>query len=411
MASTRAELAAIDIGTTKVTVAVGSMGDNGKPRLIGIGTHPCKGMRKGVLVNLEAAQKSLKAAVLEAEAMSETEIDTAFVSVAGAHIRSFNSRGSIAVKGRDGEVSEEDMERVLEAARAVSLPQDREILHVLPQEYVVDGQPGIDQPLGMTARRIMASVHLVTGAATTVQNVITCINRTGIEVAEVVLGQLASAESVLTDDERQLGCLLIDIGGGTTDVAVFEKKAIWHTSVLPAGGDNFTNDIAVGLRTPIPDAERIKLRYGCATADLVDGEESLDVPSVGGRAGRVLSRRVLCEILEPRAEEIFTLVADDVKRSGFDQALRAGVILTGGGSLLDGLSSIAEKALDLPVRRGVPEQVEGLVHVSGNPASATVAGLLSYGARCGRGQRGPRMAVNVIHDVSRRVRDWLGVHF
>ncbi len=194
-------------------------------------------------------------------------------------------------------------------------------------------------------------------------------------------------------------------------MAVFEKKAIWHTSVLPAGGDNFTNDIAVGLRTPIPDAERIKLRYGCAAADLVDGEESLEVPSVGGRAGRVLSRRVLCEILEPRAEEIFTLVADDVKRSGFDQALRAGAVLTGGGSLLDGLSSIAEKALDLPVRRGVPEQVEGLVNVSGNPASATVAGLLSYGARNGRSQRGPRMAANVIHDVSRRVRDWLGVHF
>jgi len=411
MASARAELAAIDIGTTKVTVAVGSIDDNGKPRIIGIGTHPCKGMRKGILVNLEAAQKSLKAAVLEAEAMSETEIDTAFVSVAGAHIRSFNSRGSITVKGRDGEISAEDIERVLEAARAVSLPQDREILHVLPQEYVVDGQPGIDQPLGMSARRLMASVHLVTGAATTVQNVITCINRTGIEVAEVVLGQLASAESVLTDDERQLGCLLIDIGGGTTDVAVVEKKVIWHTSVLPAGGDNFTNDIAVGLRTPIPDAERIKLRYGCASAHLVDGEESLDVPSVGGRPGRVLSRRVLCEILEPRAEEIFTLVADDVKRSGFDHALRAGVILTGGGSLLEGLSCIAEKALDLPVRRGVPEQVEGLVNVSGNPASATVAGLLSYGARCRPSQRGPRMAANVIHDVSRRVRDWLGVRF
>ena len=411
MASARTQLAAIDIGTTKVTVAVGSTGEDGNLRLTGIGTHPCKGMRKGVLVNLESAHTSLKAAVQEAEAMAGTEINTAFVSVAGAHIRSFNSRGSVSVQGRDEEISEDDVEKVLEAARAVSLPQDREILHVLPQEYVVDGQGGIDQPMGMSAKRLMASVHLVTGAATTVQNVVTCINRTGIEVADVVLGQLASAESVLTEDERLLGCLLIDVGGGTTDVAVFEKKAIWHTSVLPAGGDNFTNDIAVGLRTPIPDAERIKLRYGCACAGQVDGDESLEVPSVGGRPGRVLSRRVLCEILEPRAEEIFTLVADDVKRSGYDKVLRAGVVLTGGGSLLEGLTSIAEKALDLPVRRGVPEQVEGLVEVSGNPAFATVAGLLSYGARCGRRRRRPHLTASVLHDVSRRVRDWLGVHF
>ncbi len=411
MANPTAHVAGIDIGTTKVTVVIGETDTDGAPRLIGIGSQPCKGMRKGILVNMESACNSLRAAVQEAEAMAGVEMESAFVSVAGAHIRSFNSRGSVVVSGRDGEVSQDDLERVLEAARAVSIPPDREILHVLPQEYTLDGQNGIDQPLGMSGSRLMASVHLVTAAASTVQNIVTCVNRTGIEVADVILGQLASAESVLLPDEKQLGALLIDVGGDTTDVAVFEKNAIWHTSVLPAGGDNFTNDIAVGLRTPIPDAERIKLKFGCATADMVEADEMLEVPSVGGRRGRVLSRRVLCEILEPRAEEIFTLVAEDVRRSGYDQVLRSGAVLTGGGSLLDGLTAVAEKALDLPVRRGVPEQVQGLVDVSGNPVYATAAGLLSCGTRAGGRRRRAGMTASVLHDMGRRVRDWLGVHF
>jgi cell division protein FtsA len=411
MAKATAELAGIDIGTTKVTVVIGEMTEDGNARLTGIGCNPCKGMRKGVLVNMESACKSLRAAVLEAEAMAETEIETAFVSVAGAHIRSFNSRGGVRVAGRDGEVASEDLRRVIDAARGVSIPQDREILHILPQEYMLDGQTGIDEPLGMAGHRLLASVHLVTGAVATVQNVVTCVNRIGIEVADVVLGQIASAEAVLAPDERQLGVLLIDVGGGTTDVAVFEKNAIWHTSVIPAGGDNFTNDIAVGLRTPIPDAEKIKLKYGCASAEMVESDDVLEVPSVGGRRGRVLSRRVLCEILEPRAEEIFTLVNEDVKRSGYDQVLRAGVVLTGGGSLLDGLTAVAEKCLNLPVRRGVPERVEGLVDVSSNPTFSTSAGLLSYGVRADHRRRRAPVAAGLIQDFGRRVRDWLGVHF
>ncbi|MFQ5768550.1 MAG: cell division protein FtsA, partial [Acidobacteriota bacterium] len=335
MAKATAKLAGIDIGTTKVTVVIGDMGDDGTPRLTGIGCMPCKGMRKGVLVNMDSTSRALQQAVQEAENMAGIEIGSAMVSVAGGHIRSFNSRGGVSISGRDSTVSEEDIHLVLEAARAVALPPDREILHVLPQEYTLDGQRGIDEPLALTGSRLQASVHLVTGSLANVQNIVTCVNRVGVEVIDVVLGQLASAEAVLLPDERQLGVLLIDVGGGTTDVAVFEKNMVWHTSVVPAGGDNFTNDIAVGLRTPIPGAEQIKIKYGCAQTDLVDADEVLEVPSVGGKRGRILSRRILCEILEPRAEEIFTLLAEDLKRSGYDQVLRAGAVLTGGGSLLD----------------------------------------------------------------------------
>lgn len=406
-----AQLAGIDVGTTKVTVVIGEVGPDKEPRLTGIGSSPCKGMRKGVLVNLESAGKALQAAVEEAEAMADAEIERAFVSVAGGHIRSFNSRSSVAVSGRDGDVTEQDIQRVLDAARGVSIPQDREVFHVFPQEYTLDGQPGIKHPVGMAGERLQASVHVVTGSVSTIQNIVACVNKAGIEVADIVLGQIASADSVLLPDERELGVLFIDLGGGTTDVAVFEKDAIWHSSVLPAGGDNFTNDIAVGLRTPIPDAERIKIRYGCASGDLVEADDVLEVPSVGGRQGRVLSRRVLCEILEPRAEEIFTLVAEEIKHSGFDQVLRAGAVVTGGGSLLEGLSQVAEKALDLPVRRGVPERVQGLVDVSANPVYGTAAGLLSFGHREGAHRSKSTGAAKMIQTVSKRVRGWLGTYF
>ncbi|MFQ5718518.1 MAG: cell division protein FtsA [Acidobacteriota bacterium] len=411
MSRAPAPLAGIDIGTTKVTVVVGERNGDGRPRLCGIGSVPCKGMRKGVLVNLESVCKALHTAVEEAEAMAGVEISSAFISVAGGHVRSFNSRGGVKISGRDGEVTEEDIERVLSAAQTISLPPDREIFHVLPQEYALDGQRGIKQPVGLAGQRLLANVHVVTGATGTIQNIAGCVNRAGIEVADVVLGQIASAESVLLPDERELGALLIDIGGGTTDVAIFEKDTIWHTSVLPAGGDNFTNDIAVGLRTPIPDAERIKLRFGCASSEMVGSDETLEVPSVGGRKGRILSRQVLCEILEPRAEEIFTLVAEDVKNSGHDHAARSGAVLTGGGSILDGIVEVAEKALDMPVRRGVPECVEGLVDVSGNPKYATAAGLLSFGIRAGHTRRRAGQAHRLVHDVSRRVRSWLGTYF
>jgi cell division protein FtsA len=413
MAKATAQFAGIDIGTTKVTVIIGEARADGGLRLTGLGSSLCKGMKKGVLVNMESACEAVRAAAQEAETMAGAEIGSAFVSVAGGHIRSFNSRGSVQVSGRDSEVTDDDIRRVLEAARAVSIPQDREIFHVLPQDYALDGQRGIKHPLGMAGTRLSASVHVVTGAVTTIQNIVTCINRAGIEVADIVLGQIASAESVLQADERELGVLLVDIGGGTTDVAVFEKDAIWHTSVLPAGGDNFTNDIALGLKTPIPEAERIKLQFGCASVEMVDADDVLEVPSVGGRRGRVLSRRMLCEILEPRAEEIFTLVAEDVKHSGYDQILRAGAVLTGGGSLLEGLITVAEKALGMPVRRGVPERLEGLAEVSASPACATAAGLLAWGTRAGnaRRRRPANAAAGVINSVGRRMRDWLGTYF
>ncbi|MFQ5669327.1 MAG: cell division protein FtsA [Acidobacteriota bacterium] len=411
MVKSKTQLAGIDVGTTKVTVVIGEIEKEHSVRLTGIGCTPCKGMRKGVLVNLESTCRSLRAAVQKAEAMAGVEIENAFISVAGPHIRSFNSRGGVAISGRDNEVTGEDIHKVLVAARAVSIPQDREIIHVLPQEYTLDGQTGIDEPRGLSGHRLLANVHVVTGAEGTIQNLVTCINRLGIEVIEVILGQLASADLVLTPDERQLGALLIDIGGGTTDVVAYEKNAIWHTSVLPVGGDNFTNDIAVGLRTPIPDAERIKITSGCSASDLVDADEVLEVPSVGGRRGRVLSRRVLCEILEPRAEEIFTLVSEDVKRSGCDRNLKAGAVITGGGSLLDGVTAVAERTLEMPVRRGVPDRVVGLVDVSGNPTFATAAGLLSYGARNGGRPRRNNLATGLLLDVGRRMRDWLGAHF
>jgi len=411
MAKSVAPIAGIDIGTTKVTVVVGEINGDATPRLSGIGSVPCKGMRKGVLVNLESVCKALHTAVEEAEAMAGTEIGSAFMSIAGAHVRSFNCRGGVRVSGRDGEVIEDDIQRVLNAAQTISIPQDREIFHILPQEYTLDGQRGIKQPIGMTGQRLLANVHVVTGAAGTIQNIVACVNRAGIEVADVVLGQIAAADAVLLPDERELGTLSIDIGGGTTDVAVVEKDMIWHTSVLPAGGDNFTNDIAVGLRTPIPDAERIKLQYGCASADIVGTNETLEVPSVGGRKGRVLSRHVLCEILEPRAEEIFTLVAEDVKNGGFEQILRSGAVLTGGGSLLDGIVEVAEKALNMPVRRGVPERLEGLVEVAGNPTYATAAGLVSFGARTGARRPAQGHAARLFNDVTGRLKHWLGTHF
>ena len=406
-----APVAGIDLGTTKVTAVVGELDERGNPRMCGIGSCRCKGVRKGVLVNLESTCKALHTAVEEAEAMAGMEIGPAFVSVGGGHVRSFNSRGGVNVSGRDGEVTADDLQRVLHAAQTVSIPQDREIFHILPQEYTLDGQRGIKEPTGMAGHRLLANVHVVTGATATIQNIVACIDRIGIEVSDIVLGQIASAESVLLTDERELGTVLIDIGGGTTDVAVIEKGTVWYTSVLPAGGDNFTNDIAVGLRTPIADAERLKIRYGCASSDMVRADETLEVPSVGGRKGRVLSRQVLCQILEPRAEEIFTLVAEDVRNAGYDQTLRSGAVITGGGSLLDGVIEVAERALDLPVRRGVPERVEGLVDVAGDPTFSTAAGLLAWGARAGNSQRRIRPAARLFQDMSQIFRNWLGTYF
>jgi cell division protein FtsA len=404
----------LDIGTTKISCVVAELREGGGVEVVGLGTAPSRGLRKGVVVNLDATVDAVKSCVEEAEMMAGVAVDSATVGIAGGHIRSFNSRGVIAISGRDRTVSKEDMRRVMDAARAVSIPQDREILHVLPQEFVLDDQGGITQPLGMTGSRLEANVHIVTAATTSIQNLVTCVNRAGIEVRDTVLEQLAGAEAILTPDERDLGCAFIDIGGGTTDLAIFEKGAIWHTAVLPAGGDHFTNDLAVGLRTPIPDAERLKRKHGCSLATLVEGDEGIEVPSVGGRKPRLLSRQVMAEILQPRAEEIFTLIHEEVVRAGFEKLLNAGVVLTGGGSVLPGMAEVAEQVFDLPVRLGAPAGLTGIQESSASPQHATAVGLAFYSARnlgSDRGHRGIALGPGALVKFGSRVRTWFAEMF
>jgi cell division protein FtsA len=324
--------------------------------------------------------EAIKKAQEEAELMAGFEIDSAYIGISGAHIKSFNSRGVIAVSGKNREITREDIRRVIDQSKAVSIPPDREIIHIIPQEYVVDEQDGIKYPLGMSGIKLEVNVHIVTGAITSVQNLKTCISRTGIGIEQIVLNQIATSQSVLTHDEMELGVGLIDIGGGTTEIAIFERGSLWYTSVIPIGGDNFTNDIAVGLRTPIPEAEKIKKKFGCVSSPLVDEQDTIEVPSVGrGKKPRVLSRQLLAEIIQPRAEEIFRLVDNDIKRMGYEKSLNSGVVLTGGTSLLEGLEEIAEGVFDLPVRRGDPGGAGGLVDRVNTPDYSTSVGLLLHG--------------------------------
>jgi cell division protein FtsA len=370
----------LDIGTKKVTAIIGEITDERKLEVIGIGTADSKGLRKGVVVNLDITSAAIKKAQEEAELMAGVEIGSAFVGISGAHIKSFNSRGVIAVSGKNREISRDDIRRVIEQSKAVAIPPDREVIHVIPQEFVVDEQDGIRDPLGMNGIKLEVNVHIVTGAITLVQNLRTCVERSGINIEQIVLNQIATSTSVLTHDEKELGVGLIDIGAGTTEVAIFERGSLWYTSIIPLGGDNFTNDIAVGLRTPIPDAEKIKKKFGCVSAPVTDEQETLEVPSVGrGRKPRVLSRQLLADIIQPRAEEIFRLVDNDIKRMGYEKSLNSGMVLTGGTALLEGLEEVAEEIFDLPVRRGDPTGVGGLVDRVATPDYATAVGLLLYG--------------------------------
>jgi cell division protein FtsA len=370
----------LDIGTKKVAAIIGEINEEKKVEIIGIGTADSRGLRKGVVVNLDATVDAIKKAQEEAELMAGVEIDAAFIGISGAHIKSFNSRGVIAVSGKNREISRDDIRRVIEQSKAVSIPPDREIIHIIPQEFVVDEQDGIKDPLGMSGIKLEVNVHIVTGAITSVQNLRTCVARAGIEIEQVVLNQIATSSAVLTHDEMELGVGLIDTGGGTTEVAIFERGSLWYTSVIPIGGDNFTNDIAVGLRTPIPDAEKIKKKFGCVSHPLVDEQETIEVPTVGrGKKPRVLSRQLLADIIHPRAEEIFRLVDNDIKRMGYEKSLNSGIVLTGGTALLDGLEEVAEEIFDLPVRRGDPSGVGGLVDRVGTPDYATTIGLIMYG--------------------------------
>ena len=349
--------------------------------MVGVGTAPSRGLRRGVVVNIDSTVEAIKVAVAEAEQMAGVEVGGVYAGVAGGHIKGTNSRGVVAVSGKDREVSAADVARVVEAARALNLPQDREIIHVLPQSFSVDDGDGVREPVGMSGVRLEVEVHIVTGAVTAVQNVVRSVNRAGLAVHDIVLEPLASAEAVLYDDERELGVLVIDIGGGTTDAALYRDGAIWHTAILPLGGDHITNDIAIGLRTPMADAEDLKKRYGCALTALVPAEETVDVPSVGGRKPRQLSRQVLSEIVQPRVEEIFTLVARELARAGLQDTPTAGVVVTGGTSIMEGVPELAEAVFDQPVRRGAPLGVGGLADVVRSPIYSTAVGLAVYGAR------------------------------
>lgn len=368
----------LDIGTTKTCAIVGELTDAGID-IIGIGACPSEGLRKGVVVNIDSTVESIRKAVEEAEKMSGCEIGAVFAGVAGSHIKGQNSLGIVAVKGR--EVGEEDVERAVEASRAIAIPVDREILHTLPQSFVVDEQDGIRDPVGMSGVRLEAKVHIVTGATTSIQNIVKSINRVGLEIHDLCLEPLASAEAVLSPDEKDLGIALIDIGGGTTDIAVFAEGSVKHTAILPVGGNYITSDIATGLRTPISEAEKIKIHYGCAYPPLIPKDEAIEVPSVGGREPREVSRQILGRIIEPRMEEILNMAFKEITKSGYEDALTAGVVLTGGTALLAGIADLAEQLFNVPVRIGAPVGIGGLKDVVESPMYATGVGLILYGSR------------------------------
>jgi cell division protein FtsA len=398
----------LDIGTTKICAIVGAMTDEGLD-VVGIGTSPSRGLRKGVVINIESTVNAIRKALQEAELMAGCEIKSVFAGIAGGHIKGINSQGVIAIKNR--EVTTEDVRRVIDAAKALAIPMDREVIHILPQEFIIDDQDGIKEPLGMSGVRLEARVHIVTGAVASAQNIIKSCNKAGVDVGDIVLEQLASSEAVLTPDEKDLGVALVDIGGGTTDIAIFVDGAIKHTSVLSLGGNHLTNDIAVGLRTPTAEAEKIKQVSGCCLASMVGKDETIEVPSVGGREPRVLSRQLLAEILEPRVEEIFTLVNREIVKSGFEDLIASGVVLTGGSAILPGMPELAEQIFDLPVRRGKPTGIGGLIDVVNSPIYATGVGLVKYGSRNMQTRNFVIGQENLFDRVARRMKEWFGEFF
>ena len=408
MAKKNSIVVGLDIGTSKVCAVVGEMTETGV-EIIGVGSHSSQGLRKGVVINIEGTVNSVKKAVEEAGLMAGCEIHTVYTSISGGHIKAFNSHGIVAVKNK--EVTQRDLERVIDAARAVAIPMDRDVLHVLPQDYIIDDQDGIREPLGMSGVRLEAKVHIVTGAATSAQNIVKCCNRTGLSVAEMVLAPLAAAEAVLTDEERELGVVLIDVGGGTTDIAIYHDGVVKHTAVVGIGGNHVTNDIAAGLRTPFNDAERIKQRYGFAKASMVSADERVEVPSVAGKCAGSVSRQILCEIIEPRLDEIFELVQKEVAKSGFEGALTSGIVITGGSMLLPGAVEMAERSFGLPVRLGVPAHVRGRIDIIGAPTYATGVGLVLHGMK--RHERAVYRARDdkILSKVKHRMSDWLNEFF
>lgn len=408
MAKKHSIVAGLDIGTSKICTAVGEMTDHGV-EIIGLGTHPSQGLRKGVVINIESTVASIKKSIEEAELMAGCEIHSVFTGIAGGHIKGFNSHGIVAVKNK--EVGERDLERVLDAAKAVAIPQDQEVLHVLPQDYIIDDQDGIKQPLGMSGVRLEARVHIVTGAVTATQNVIKCCTRAGLSVAEIVFMPLTAAESVLTEEERELGVAVVDMGAGTTELAVYHDGMVKHTVVLPIGGHHVTNDIATGLRTPFGDAERIKQRFGLAKAALVPEDERVEVPSAAGKSSGSVSRQILCEIIEPRLDEVFQLVRKEIEKSGYEESLPSGVVMTGGSMLLPGAIEMAEEIFGMPVRLGTPMHVSGLVDVISSPVYAAGVGLVLYGMGRQDSNLFRVRDENLLAKVKHRMSDWWSEFF
>ncbi len=399
----------LDIGTSKVVAIVGEISIDNEIEIIGIGSNQSRGLKKGVVVNIESTVHSIQRAIEEAELMAGCEIHSVYTGIAGSHIRSLNSHGIVAI--RDNEVTHSDVDRVIDAAKAVAIPADQKILHILPQEFIIDNQEGVKEPIGMSGVRLEAKVHMVTGAVSAAQNIVKCVRRCGLEVDDIILEQLASSYSVLTEDEKELGVCMIDIGGGTTDIAVFTDGAIHHTAVIPIAGDQVTNDIAVALRTPTQHAEDIKVQYACALTQLAKQDESIEVPSVGDRPSRRLSRQTLAEVVQPRYEELFTLVQAELRRSGYEGLIAAGIVLTGGSSKMEGAIDLAEEIFHMPVRLGIPQYVSGLSDVVKSPIYATGVGLLIFGKK--QSQEGnTQIHINDgVKGVLERMKSWFQGNF
>ena len=394
----------LDIGTSKVVSIVAEVSADNEIEIIGLGSCRSRGLKKGVVVNIESTVQTIQSAIQEAELMAGCNIHAVFTGIAGNHIRSLNSHGIVAI--RDNEVTAGDIERVIDAARAVAIPADQKILHIIPRDFIIDGQEGIKEPIGMSGVRLEAKVHIVTGSVSAAQNIIKCVRRCGLEADDIVLEQLASSYSVLTEDEKDLGVCLVDIGGGTTDLAVFTNGAISHTSVIPIAGDQVTNDIAVALRTPTQNAEEIKVGHACALAQLANSDETVEVPSVGNRPIRRMSRQTLAEVVEPRYEELFSLVQAELRRSGYERQIVAGIVLTGGSSNMQGVVELAEEVFHVPVRVGTPQYVKGLVELIKNPIYATGVGLLLYGLRQQQDRTPSRRIDSGATSVWKRMKSW-----
>lgn len=399
----------LDIGTSKVVAIVGEVTEDNEIEVIGLGSHPSRGLKKGVVVNIESTVQSIQRAVEEAELMAGCQIHSVYAGIAGSHIRSLNSHGIVAI--RDKEVTPADVDRVIDAARAVAIPADQKILHIMPQEFLIDDQESIREPVGMSGVRLEAKVHMVTGAVSAAQNIIKCVRRCGLEVDDIILEQLASSQSVLTEDEKELGVCLVDIGGGTTDIAVFSEGAIRHTAVIPIAGDQVTNDIAVALRTPTQYAEEIKIKYACALTQLASVDETIEVPSVGERPPRRLARQTLAEVVEPRYEELFTLIQAELRRSGFEDLCAAGIVLTGGSSKMEGAVELAEEIFHMPVRKAMPQFVIGLIDVVRNPIHATGVGLLLFGHQNRAMRESEARMGGGLRSVLLRMKSWFQGNF